>query len=105
MIVYKLSINGRTGAPAYTQVNALPAGAAVALGNFDGVHRGHQQLFSKAKSAGCSSSAAWTFTRLAKPVDTVPFLTDTKAKLRLFAVCGLDYAVLEDFEEIGRAHV
>ncbi len=100
MIVYKLSINGRTGAPAYTQVDALPAGAAVALGNFDGVHRGHQQLFSKAKSAGCSSSAAWTFTRLAKPVDTVPFLTDTKAKLRLFAACGLDYAVLEDFEAV-----
>lgn len=100
MIVYKLSANVKTGAPAYTRVDVLPPGTAVALGNFDGVHRGHQQLFFKAKSAGGAGSAAWTFTSLAKPASTVPFLTDTDTKLRLFAAYGLDYAVLEDFEAV-----
>ena len=100
MTVYKLFVDVKTGAPGYTRVDALPPGAAVALGNFDGVHRGHQRLFTVAMESGCPLSAAWTFTSLAKPADAVPYLTDTRSKLRLFAACGLDYAVLEDFEAV-----
>ena len=100
MIIYKLSTDPATGAPAYEKADALPPGAAVALGNFDGVHRGHQRLFSRAKAAGCPVSAAWSFTSLAKAVNPVPALTDIRSKLRLFAACGLDYAILEDFEAI-----
>lgn len=100
MTVYQLYVDAKTGAPGYARTDALPPGAAVALGNFDGVHRGHQRLFDRAREAGCTCSAAWTFTSLAKPADAVPFLTDTGSKLRLFAACGLDYAVLEDFETI-----
>lgn len=100
VIIYKLSTDPATGAPAYEKVDTLPPGAAVALGNFDGVHRGHQRLFTRAKEAGCPVSAAWSFTSLAKAVNPAPALTDIQSKLRLFAACGLDYAILEDFETI-----
>ncbi|MBQ4067197.1 MAG: riboflavin biosynthesis protein RibF [Clostridia bacterium] len=93
MTIYKL--------PECTPVSALPAGAAVALGNFDGVHRGHQRLFDAARGLAdegkCSCSCAWTFTSPAK-ISPILCLTDMNAKLRLFAQYGLDYAVFEDFE-------
>lgn len=95
MIVYKL--------PEKAVVDALPKGAAVCLGNFDGVHRGHQKLFDTAKelaSEACSCSAVWCFSTLAKPISPAPFLTDTQAKLDLFCKYGLEYAVFEDFSAV-----
>jgi len=96
LIIYKL--------PECTPVPCLPKGAAVALGNFDGVHRGHQRLFDTARKLceerGFSCSAAWTFTTLAKPVFSAPCITDMEAKLSLFAAYGLDYAVFEEFERV-----
>ena len=91
MIIYKL--------PECEVVESLPEGCALALGNFDGVHRGHQMLFELAGSEG-HKCASWTFTTLVKPGLTVPYITDMKAKLRLFAYYGLDYAIFEDFESI-----
>ncbi len=91
MIIYKL--------PECVEVDALPEGCALALGNFDGVHRGHQLLFELAAETGLKC-ASWTFTTLVKPNLTVPYITDMKAKLSLFAYYGLDYAVFEDFESI-----
>jgi len=95
LTIYKL--------PECTPVPSLPEGAILALGNFDGVHLGHQRLFEKAsemKRQGIGKiSCAWTFTSLAKDGDC-PCLTDTKTKLSLFALYGLDYAVLENFEDI-----
>ena len=91
MVIYKL--------PQCHIVEALPKNCALALGNFDGVHKGHQKLFEFAGEGGCKN-VAWTFTSLAKPGVTVPFLTDMKAKLELFSIYGLDYAVFEDFEAV-----
>lgn len=91
MTIYKL--------PEKCLVDSLPAGCAVALGNFDGVHIGHKQLFRLAGKNG-HKTAAWTFTSLAKPGATVPFLTDMQTRLELFCSCGLDYAIFEEFENI-----
>ena len=96
MIVYKL--------PQLEVVDRLPEGAAVCLGNFDGVHRGHQKLFDAAKDMAkegfCSCSAVWCFSTLAKPVSPAPVLTDMQAKLDLFCKYGLEYAVFEDFDAV-----
>ena len=87
MKIYKL--------PCRLPADALPAGCTAALGNFDGVHLGHKALFEEAlKTPPC---AVWTFTEPAKPNSPTPFLTDAKERLRLFSLCGLDYAVMEDF--------
>ena len=63
MIIYKL--------PECEQIDSLPEGCALALGNFDGVHRDHQMLFELAAQTGLKC-ASWTFTTLVKPGLTVP---------------------------------
>ena len=100
MIIYQLSTDAKTGEPVIRRCDKLPAGCAVVLGNFDGVHLGHQQLFSRARALGLPATVAWTFTALAKPADSSPHLTDTAERLRLFAKYGLDYAVLEEFSAV-----
>jgi riboflavin kinase/FMN adenylyltransferase len=81
------------------------AGGALALGNFDGVHRGHQAVIGAAlavaRAEGRPALVA-TFephpSRWFRP-DTPPFaLTTTAQKLRLFEALGLDAAVVIPFD-------
>ncbi|MBQ3528419.1 MAG: riboflavin biosynthesis protein RibF [Clostridia bacterium] len=96
MKIYKL--------PECSEVLSLPEGCALCLGNFDGVHRGHKKLFDSARELvlekSCAYSAVFAFTTLAKPVFSVPFITDMQTKLALFCECGLDYAAFEDFDAL-----
>ncbi|MEZ5667818.1 MAG: bifunctional riboflavin kinase/FAD synthetase [Alphaproteobacteria bacterium] len=80
---------------------ALPAatrGAVVALGNFDGVHRGHQAVVNAARAAADRAGAplaVLTFEphprRLFSP-QAAPFrLTPLRAKLRLLADLGVEH--------------
>jgi riboflavin kinase / FMN adenylyltransferase len=80
-------------------------GAAVAIGNFDGVHRGHKAVIaaalSRARSLG-KPAAALTFEphprAFFNPHEPLFRLTDETAKLRLLAATGLDGAVVLTFD-------
>ena len=80
-------------------------GAVVAIGNFDGVHRGHRAVIgaalSRAKSLG-RKAAALTFSphpRLfLRPQDTLFQLSSERNRLRLLAATGLDGAIVMTFD-------
>jgi riboflavin kinase/FMN adenylyltransferase len=81
------------------------AGAVVAIGNFDGVHRGHRAVISaalmRARELG-RKAAALTFTPhprvFLRPQDSLFQLSSERDKLRLLAATGLDGAVIMHFD-------
>jgi riboflavin kinase/FMN adenylyltransferase len=80
-------------------------GAVVAIGNFDGVHRGHRAVIAVAQQqAGALGrpAAAMTFEPHPRlffnPGEPLFRLTDEAAKLRLLASTGLDGAIVLTFD-------
>src|ERR1700722_17481857 len=89
-----------------TPASAIPRGAVVAMGNFDGVHLGHRAVIAAALQMGRAHgrpALALTF----EPHPRVFFspnspqfrLTDEAAKLRLLAGTGLAGAVVKAFDK------
>ena len=80
-------------------------GAVIAMGNFEGVHRGHRAVIaaavSRARTLG-RPGAALTFEphprAFFKPTEPLFRLTDEAAKLRLFAATALDGAIVMKFD-------
>ena len=80
-------------------------GAVVAIGNFDGVHRGHRAVIAavlaRAKALG-RAAAALTFEphprSFFRPDEPLFRLTDERAKLRLLAATGLSGAIVLRFD-------
>ena len=88
-----------------TSANHALDGAVLAIGNFDGVHRGHRAVIAAALARAKALSrpaAALTFEphpRSFFQPDTWLFrLTDERAKLRLLAATGLDGAIVLRFD-------
>ena len=86
----------------------LPEGARLscALGNFDGVHVGHRELLLKTakKEYGTDTSAVWTFRvhpQICLGNTGIKILTSLEQKLEYFAAAGIEYAILEDFENVS----
>jgi len=80
-------------------------GAVVAIGNFDGVHRGHRAVIAAALARAKALSrpaAALTFEphprRFFRPDEPLFRLTDERAKLRLLAATGLSGAIVLRFD-------
>jgi riboflavin kinase / FMN adenylyltransferase len=80
-------------------------GAVVALGNFDGVHRGHVHVIDTARARARAlgrPAAALTFEphprAFFRPSEPLFRLTDETNKLRRFAATGLDGAVVMTFD-------
>lgn len=79
-------------------------GGAIAIGNFDGVHVGHQALLEQARALAAprkARCAALTFephpARVLRPGLAPPLLTTLGRKLELIAALGLDAAVVQPF--------
>src|SRR5258705_10532583 len=86
-------------------------GAVVALGNFDGVHRGHQALIAEAARVARETErplAAMVFEpyprEFFRPGDEPFRLTPFRAKARLLSACGGEFLIVLGFhaEMAGR---
>src|SRR5579871_1770591 len=89
-----------------TPASAIPKGAVVAMGNFDGVHLGHRAVIAAALEMGKAHgrpALALTFEphprRFFSPTTPQFRLTDETAKLRLLAATGLAGAVVMTFDK------
>jgi riboflavin kinase/FMN adenylyltransferase len=88
----------------------VPAGCAVTIGNFDGVHRGHQAMLalltSEARHRGVPSCVLTFephprdhFARLAgKPELAPPRIATLRDKLLELQRCGIDHVVVQRFD-------
>jgi riboflavin kinase/FMN adenylyltransferase len=81
-----------------------PQALAVAVGNFDGVHRGHAALLAEARARAAhrgGRSAVLTFTphpaRLFAPDRAPPLIMSLERRLELIAAEGIDIAIVEPF--------
>ena len=79
---------------------------AVTIGNFDGVHKGHQALINKTKEVSTKNnveSLIFTFNKLPKEIfspDTVQRLYDNKFKESILSSYKIDTLLSIDFNEI-----
>ncbi len=81
------------------------ASAAIAIGNFDGVHIGHQKLLAQARHAAdrlAGDAVALTFephpSALLGPQGAPPRLTTIARKQELFDAAGMSATVVEPFD-------
>ncbi len=96
----------------FRQLSAIPQDfgpSIVSVGNFDGIHRAHrdmlEQIVSRARKQSAKSVAV-TFdphpSRCLRPSSPLKLLTPLPEKLRLFALTGLDAALILPFDEAMR---
>jgi len=90
-----IKVNSRSPIP------SLLRGGVIALGNFDGFHRGHQSVIARARQVALEMNAPlivatfWPHPRLVFQPAQPPFLlTSLRQRERLFAAAGAD-AILE----------
>ena len=88
-----------------SDVPAEVRGGSIAVGNFDGVHKGHQALIGRAieaaKAAGVPAGVMVFEPHpraFFKPDEPHFRLTSLDEKLRVFATLGLDFAVVVPFD-------
>ncbi len=78
----------------------------ITIGNFDGVHRGHQALFNRVKEWAREldgQSVVITFNphplEVLFPSKNIPFITSHDRKLELIEACGIDAVIVLPFNE------
>lgn len=88
------------------EMRARYPGLVATIGNFDGVHLGHQALFARCleRARALSGTAmAMTFEphpmRVLRPAVNLPLITPLEQKLRLIEACGLNVCLCMRFDE------
>lgn len=79
---------------------ALPENTALCVGNFDGVHKGHQELIKAAKRV-CKYTAVMTFNphpeTVIKNLENTKLLTPLAEKIEVFEEYGVDFVLVVKF--------
>jgi len=95
----------------FADLHPEPKGSVVALGNFDGVHLGHQAVITEAGRQAVKLGAAFTVMtfephpRLLFQPDLPPFrLTPFRVKTRLIEELGADISLMQHFDSAFAAH-
>ncbi|MGM0440650.1 MAG: hypothetical protein ACQEP8_06020 [Chlamydiota bacterium] len=82
-----------------TEVKSKPAKTALTIGNFDGVHAGHQALIDSMPDE--AYKVALTFSslpsKILKPKENIEQITALPQRLELLENCGIDAIILLDF--------
>jgi riboflavin kinase/FMN adenylyltransferase len=102
--MYSLPMKVVRGRAALASLPGRPRGAAFAVGNFDGVHRGHQALLRVARAQATAHGgevAVLTFdphpARLFAPALAPPLIVSLARRLELLGAAGADWVVVEPF--------
>lgn len=89
----------------HTSLSRRLRSAVVAIGNFDGVHRGHAHIFQQARGLATGlggESVVLTFdphpAKVLAPAFAPPLITPLRRKLELIAAEGIDVTVVEPFD-------
>lgn len=89
----------------HTSLSRRLRSAVVAIGNFDGVHRGHAHIFQQARGIAASlggESVVLTFdphpAKVLAPAYAPPLITPLARKLELIAQEGIGVTVVEPFD-------
>lgn len=100
-------VRGHRSVPA----SVAASGAAVAIGNFDGVHAGHRALIDRARALAAArglAAVALTFdphpSAVLSPHGAPPRVCSLARRLELLAAAGLDATVVEPFTRELAAH-
>lgn len=82
---------------------SFPEGSAVAVGKFDGVHRGHEAILTRVHDAAPLKSVALTFANhplsYLKPELRPQTISSPQQRIERFEQLGIDACVMLDFDE------
>lgn len=80
----------------------LPDEVCAAIGNFDGVHLGHQKLIEECKRHGYKSAVLTFYPHpsvFIKKMSNYPLITPLEHKKDIFSRMGIDYLIVIEFNE------
>jgi riboflavin kinase/FMN adenylyltransferase len=82
------------------EFNKLPDEICAAIGNFDGVHLGHQELVKECKKHSYKSGIITFYPHpsvFLKKIPNYPLLTPIDEKTKVFSNMGIDYLIIIEF--------
>ena len=81
---------------------SLPEPVCAAIGNFDGVHLGHQKLIDECKRHGLKSAVLTFYPHpsvFLKKIPNYPLITPLEKKTDVLSKMGIDYLIVIEFNE------